>query len=89
MPPDRLGVRAIDDYTLEIRLSHAVPYFPDILTNTVASPVHPSSLTADWRLFGTGQNRLERAVCARIIRSRRESPAQAQSALLGFGRGRL
>jgi oligopeptide transport system substrate-binding protein len=45
MPPDRLGVRAIDERTLEIRLSHAVPYFPDILTNTVASPVHPSSLT--------------------------------------------
>ncbi len=44
MQPDRLGVRAIDDYTLEIRLSHAVPYFPDVLTNTVASPVHPSSL---------------------------------------------
>ena len=47
MPPDRLGVRAIDDYTLEIRLSRAVPYFPDILTNTVASPVHPSSITAE------------------------------------------
>ena len=44
MPSDRLGVRAIDDHTLEIRLSHAVPYFPDILTNTVASPVHPSSI---------------------------------------------
>ena len=44
IPSDRLGVRAIDDHTLEIRLSHAVPYFPDILTNTVASPVHPSSV---------------------------------------------
>ncbi len=43
LPVDRLGVRAIDDWTLEIRLSHPVPYFPDILTNTVASPVHPSS----------------------------------------------
>lgn len=41
---DRLGVRALDDWTLEIRLSHAVPYFPDILTNTVASPLHPSSV---------------------------------------------
>jgi oligopeptide transport system substrate-binding protein len=46
LPPGRLGVLAIDDHTLEIRLSHPVPYFPDILTNTVASPVHPSSLTA-------------------------------------------
>jgi oligopeptide transport system substrate-binding protein len=46
LPPDSLGVRALDDRTLEIRLSHPVPYFPDILTNTVASPVHPSSLAA-------------------------------------------
>jgi oligopeptide transport system substrate-binding protein len=44
LPPERLGVRAIDEYTLEIRLSSAVPYFPDILTNTVASPVHASSI---------------------------------------------
>jgi oligopeptide transport system substrate-binding protein len=46
LPPDSLGVRALDDRTLEIRLSNPVPYFPDILTNTVASPVHPSSLAA-------------------------------------------
>ncbi len=44
LPPARLGVRAIDHHRLEIRLSHAVPYFPDILTNTVASPAHPASL---------------------------------------------
>lgn len=43
LPADRLGVRAVDDYTLEIRLSQPVPYFPDILTNTVASPVHELS----------------------------------------------
>src|SRR5688572_4664230 len=42
-PVEQLGVRALDDWTLEIRLSHAVPYFADILTNTVASPLHPSS----------------------------------------------
>jgi oligopeptide transport system substrate-binding protein len=44
LPVERLGVRAIDEHTLEIQLSHALPYFPDILTNTVASPVHPSSI---------------------------------------------
>src|SRR5688572_30579498 len=44
LPPERLAVRAIDELTLEIRLSHPLPYFPDMLTNTVASPVHPSSL---------------------------------------------
>ena len=44
LPAEALGVRAVDDYVLEIRLSQPVPYFPDILTNTVASPVHDSSL---------------------------------------------
>jgi oligopeptide transport system substrate-binding protein len=44
LPADQLGVRALDEHSLEIRLSHPVPYFPDILTNTVASPVHHSSL---------------------------------------------
>jgi oligopeptide transport system substrate-binding protein len=45
LPADRLAVRAADDRLLEITLSQPVPYFPDILTNTVASPVHDSSLT--------------------------------------------
>ncbi len=44
LPASQLGVRAADDHTLEIRLSRPVPYFPDILTNTVSSPVHSSSL---------------------------------------------
>ena len=44
LPADRLAVRAATDRLLEITLSKPVPYFPDILTNTVASPVHDSSL---------------------------------------------
>jgi ABC-type oligopeptide transport system substrate-binding subunit len=46
LPPDQLGVRALDERRLEISLSRPVPFFPDILTNTVASPIHPSSLAA-------------------------------------------
>ncbi len=44
LPADRLGVVALDDHRLEIRLERPVPYFLDILTNTIASPVHASSL---------------------------------------------
>ncbi len=44
LPADKLAVLAVDDHLLEITLSKPVPYFPDILTNTVASPVHDSSL---------------------------------------------
>ncbi len=39
LPKEQLGIRAVDDYVLEIVLSRPVPYFPDILTNTVAAPV--------------------------------------------------
>jgi len=45
LPVERIGVRALDSRKLEIRLSRPVAYFPDILTNTVASPVHKSALT--------------------------------------------
>ncbi|MBX3703560.1 MAG: peptide ABC transporter substrate-binding protein [Steroidobacteraceae bacterium] len=47
LPPDRLGVDAPDAYSLEIRLARPVAYFPDILTNTVVSPVHVSTLAGD------------------------------------------
>lgn len=45
LPPAQLAVSAVDDRTLVIRLSRPVAYFPDILTNTVASPLHASTLT--------------------------------------------
>jgi oligopeptide transport system substrate-binding protein len=44
LPASRLGVHARGDHVLEITLSRPVPFLPDILTNTVASPVHSSSL---------------------------------------------
>ena len=47
LPASALAVRATDNHTLEILLSRPVPFFPDILTNTVASPVHPSSISSD------------------------------------------
>ena len=47
LPASELGVHAIDEHSLEIRLSSPVPYFPDILTNTVSSPVHASSLAGE------------------------------------------
>jgi len=45
IPVTQLGVRAVDDHTLEIVLSRPVPFFPDILTNTVAFPVHRSTVS--------------------------------------------
>jgi oligopeptide transport system substrate-binding protein len=42
--PAELGVRAIDDYTLEIELANATPYFLGLLTHSMTYPVHRASL---------------------------------------------
>lgn len=44
--PDTLGVKAIDDKTLEITLSEPVPYFPDMLIHTSVKPVNQKVVEA-------------------------------------------
>ncbi len=39
LPPERVGVRAIDDLTLEIQVEHPAPYLPQILKHYTAYPV--------------------------------------------------
>ncbi len=39
--PDTLGVKAIDDKTLEITLSEPVPYLPHMMIHTSTKPVNP------------------------------------------------
>jgi oligopeptide transport system substrate-binding protein len=39
LPVDQLGVRAIDDYTLEITLEHPMPYLPGVLKHYTAYPI--------------------------------------------------
>jgi oligopeptide transport system substrate-binding protein len=39
MTPDNVGVRAIDDLTLEIEVEHPAPYLPQILRHYTAYPV--------------------------------------------------
>lgn len=39
MTPDQLGVTAIDDHTLEVRLHTALPYFTQMLSHTTTFPV--------------------------------------------------
>ncbi len=38
--PKSLGVKALDDYTLQIQLSEAVPYLADIMIHTAVAPVN-------------------------------------------------
>ncbi|MDH2924753.1 oligopeptide transport system substrate-binding protein [Nicoletella semolina] len=37
-PVESLGIKAIDDHTLVLTLSHSIPYIPDLLTHYVLSP---------------------------------------------------
>ena len=39
LSPDKLGVKAVDDETLEITLTTAVPYLPKLLAHTAMAPV--------------------------------------------------
>jgi oligopeptide transport system substrate-binding protein len=44
LPTEKLGVRAIDEHTLEIRLHSPTPYFLGLLTHSSTYPVHRLSL---------------------------------------------
>lgn len=44
MDPEALGIRAIDDTTLEIKLEDALPYFPSMVTHATTFPVHPATV---------------------------------------------
>ncbi|MGE0596131.1 MAG: peptide ABC transporter substrate-binding protein [Hyphomonadaceae bacterium] len=51
MAPDELGVAAIDDHTLEIRLKHPAPYLPQMLKHYTSFPVPKHKVEAfgtDW-----------------------------------------
>jgi oligopeptide transport system substrate-binding protein len=60
-----LGVRAVDDQTLEVRLTHPAPYFPTVAATWVFYPVKQESLAAgeSWaqdpdRRIGNGPFRM-------------------------------
>ncbi|WP_145529605.1 peptide ABC transporter substrate-binding protein [Yersinia alsatica] len=66
MPPETLGVSAVDKYTLKVKLSKPVPYFPSLTANFSLFPV-PSTVIEkygnDWtkvgNLVGNGAFKLQ------------------------------
>ena len=53
MDPSELGVTAIDDTTLEVRLTQPLPYFPQMVTHGTTFPVHQATVEefgSDWVL---------------------------------------
>jgi len=66
LPPDQLGVRAIDEHTLELRLHSPTPYLLGLLTHSSTYAVHRPSLqkfgarfAQPPNLVGNGAFRLE------------------------------
>ncbi|EBA10778.1 peptide ABC transporter substrate-binding protein [Roseobacter sp. CCS2] len=53
MDPSELGVTAVDDVTLEVRLTQPLPYFPQMVTHGTTFPVHQATIEehgSDWVL---------------------------------------
>ncbi|ABD55967.1 peptide ABC transporter substrate-binding protein [Jannaschia sp. CCS1] len=51
MPTEELGVRAIDDHTLEVTLNAPLPYFPQMAVHYTLMPTHQPTIEAhgsDW-----------------------------------------
>jgi ABC-type oligopeptide transport system, periplasmic component len=51
MPPESLGITAIDDQTLEIRLTSSLPYFPQMTITPITFPLPEWTITqygSDW-----------------------------------------
>ncbi|WP_445374808.1 ABC transporter substrate-binding protein [Photorhabdus tasmaniensis] len=73
--PDQLGVKALDDYRLQVTLTHPVPYFINMLSHTAMKPVKKDlveKLGNKWTLpenyVGNGAYRLkEWVVNERIV----------------------
>ncbi|WP_370688792.1 peptide ABC transporter substrate-binding protein [Xenorhabdus anantnagensis] len=55
LPPEKLGVEAIDPYTLKVTLNRPVPYFPSMTTNFSLYPVNRQCVekySKDWTRVG-------------------------------------
>lgn len=55
---EQVGVRAIDDRTLEITLERPTPYFLELLTHQTGLPVHPASVRQHGDAFVRAGNKV-------------------------------
>ena len=45
-PASELGIKAIDDHTLEVKILAPLPYFPKMLTHASTFPLHKATIDA-------------------------------------------
>ena len=83
-----VGVRAIDDRTLEIRLENPTPYFLELLSFYPLAPVHRGCLRT-LRLAGlekAGEYCHQRRVSTRRASHSRPNPAREEAKRIGIAR---
>ena len=82
-----LGIRVIDDHTLEIELENPTPYWLDLLAFYPLAPINQGCLEryARARLDAAGKHRHQRSVPAHRAPAPRPDPAHSQSRVLGPG----
>lgn len=56
LPPDQLGVKAIDDYTLEVELDNPVPYFVNLTIYPLFYPLNEKYVTEQGEKHGLEAN---------------------------------
>lgn len=56
MSPEELGVRAIDDHTLEVTLSQPLPYFPQMTVHYTFMPTHQPTIEAHGAAWTSPEN---------------------------------
>ncbi|AQY42590.1 peptide ABC transporter substrate-binding protein [Bacillus thuringiensis] len=58
LPIDQLGVKAIDDQTLEIQLEQPIPYFIDLTTFATFLPINEKYFESQGKQYGLEANQL-------------------------------
>ncbi|UQS81778.1 peptide ABC transporter substrate-binding protein [Bombilactobacillus folatiphilus] len=53
MAPSNLGIKATGKYQLQIKLDHAVPYFPSVLAMSASFPLYKPYVQAQGKKYGT------------------------------------
>ncbi|ATG37138.1 periplasmic dipeptide transport protein precursor (dipeptide-binding protein) (DBP) [Phaeobacter piscinae] len=90
MPPEKLGVRAVDDHTLEVKITTPLPYFPQMLVHGSTFPVLQSQVEEhgdDWtdagKLVGNGAFTLtEHQLGERVVMEKSDTYWDAENVVM-------
>ena len=90
MPTDQLGVRAVDDHTLEVKITTPLPYFPQMLVHASTFPVPQSVIEANgdsWTEAGTlvgngAYNLTEHTLGERVVMEKNDTYWDAENTVM-------